>query len=82
MPWIYGSNTKGLGHLLAESRQEPQDEPYRGAGAPKVTRHKCDERCLYAQPHSPCSCSCGGINHARGWIEESGQESLFDNEEN
>ena len=77
MPTIYGSNTKGLGHLLAECK----DEPYRGAGAPNRTRHKCDERCMYARPNSPCSCSCGGVNHARGWIEDSGQEGLFDGDD-
>jgi hypothetical protein len=51
---------------------------YRGAGAPQVSPHRCDERCMYARPQSPCTCSCGGINHARGWIEESGQESMFE----
>jgi hypothetical protein len=28
--------------------------------------HKCNARCLNALPTSPCSCSCGGHNHAGG----------------
>lgn len=29
---------------------------------------RCDDRCLNASPHSPCSCACGGKNHAQGGI--------------
>jgi len=31
-------------------------------------RHRrCDARCVNAQPGSPCSCQCGGRNHAGAW---------------
>lgn len=31
-------------------------------------RHRrCDHRCINAQPGSPCSCQCGGRNHAGAW---------------
>jgi hypothetical protein len=31
-------------------------------------RHRrCDSRCVNAQPGSPCSCQCGGRNHAGAW---------------
>jgi hypothetical protein len=53
-------------------------DPYRGAGAPRRSNKPCDSRCMYAQPGSPCTCSCAGANHSRGWIESSGQEGLFD----
>ena len=52
--------------------------PHRGAGAPRTSRRPCDVRCMYAQPGSPCSCSCGGVNHALGSLQDAGQESLFD----
>lgn len=81
MPTIYGPNTKGLGHLLAECADHEHQEPYRGAGAPTLSDRPCDARCMYARPHSPCTCSCGGRNHARGWIHDSGQDGLFDDEE-
>lgn len=33
-----------------------------------MSRHRrCDHRCLNAQPGSPCSCQCGGRNHAGAW---------------
>ena len=33
-----------------------------------MTRHRrCDARCVNAQPGSPCSCQCGGRNHAGGY---------------
>lgn len=38
--------------------------------------HKCDSRCLNAKGHS-CTCSCGGMNHGRGYavvIHEAGSE--------
>lgn len=36
-----------------------------------MTRHRrCDARCVNAQPGSPCSCQCGGQNHACGWIQD------------
>lgn len=33
-----------------------------------MSRHRrCDARCINAQPGSPCSCQCGGRNHAGAW---------------
>ena len=33
-----------------------------------MTRHRrCDHRCVNAQHGSPCSCQCGGRNHAGAW---------------
>jgi hypothetical protein len=33
-----------------------------------MSRHRrCDARCVNAQPGSPCSCQCGGRNHAGAW---------------
>jgi hypothetical protein len=32
-----------------------------------MSRHRrCDSRCVNAHPGSPCSCQCGGRNHAGG----------------
>jgi hypothetical protein len=31
--------------------------------------HKCDSRCLNAKGHD-CTCSCGGMNHGRGYAVE------------
>jgi hypothetical protein len=31
--------------------------------------HKCDARCLNAKGHE-CTCSCGGMNHGRGYAVE------------
>lgn len=31
--------------------------------------HKCDARCLNAKGHD-CTCSCGGLNHGRGYAIE------------
>lgn len=31
--------------------------------------HKCDSRCLNAKGHN-CTCSCGGLNHGRGYAVE------------
>ena len=31
--------------------------------------HKCDARCLNAKGHN-CTCSCGGLNHGRGFAIE------------
>jgi hypothetical protein len=31
--------------------------------------HKCDSRCLNAKGHE-CTCSCGGLNHGRGYAIE------------
>jgi hypothetical protein len=31
--------------------------------------HKCDARCLEAKGHK-CTCSCGGLNHGRGYAVE------------
>lgn len=31
--------------------------------------HKCDSRCLNAKGHE-CTCSCGGVNHGRGYAVE------------
>ena len=56
-------------------------EPYRGAGAPQVSDKPCDSRCMFANPKSPCTCSCGGKNHARGWIIDSGQDELFEEDD-
>jgi hypothetical protein len=33
-----------------------------------MSRHRrCDSRCVNAHPGSPCSCQCGGRNHAGGY---------------
>lgn len=29
--------------------------------------HRCDDRCLYARGPE-CTCSCGGMNHGRGYL--------------
>lgn len=65
---------------MTEHTHSHNHEPYRGAGAPTHSDKPCDARCMYAQPGSPCTCSCGGVNHSRGWIEASGQEGLFDDD--
>ena len=33
-----------------------------------MTHRRCDSRCLNALPSSPCSCACGGRNHAQGHV--------------
>jgi DNA helicase-2/ATP-dependent DNA helicase PcrA len=30
------------------------------------SKRKCDSRCYNARPGSPCTCQCGGVNHATG----------------
>jgi hypothetical protein len=32
-------------------------------------KHQCDSRCLNAKGHD-CTCSCGGMNHGRGYAVE------------
>lgn len=34
------------------------------------SKRKCDSRCYNARPGSECSCSCGGVNHATGGVNE------------
>jgi hypothetical protein len=41
-------------------------EPIKGKFSEK---HECDARCLNAKGHN-CTCSCGGINHGRGYAVE------------
>jgi hypothetical protein len=40
-----------------------------------MTRHRrCDARCVNASPGSPCSCQCGGRNHAGGAQDDDPQQ--------
>jgi len=30
--------------------------------------HECDARCMGGKPNGTCECSCGGMNHGRGFF--------------
>jgi hypothetical protein len=57
------------GHVFARCSNRHKVFPLKQIKGTYSPDHKCDARCLNARGHE-CTCSCGGVNHGRGYAVE------------